>query len=350
MKIWRITVKKNRKPQVLPVESQKGLRPLRQVLDIPLDQLAPDPHQPRETFNQNALEELAKSIKKGGLQQYPTVNFSYFENEKPYYVLKTGERRWRAHKLLGLPTMTCVVESEVYLGERSVARRLAQATENFSREPHTHQEIINIVEEIVDEEVKKRGQVFGSIQIALTIVATAFGKSLAWATNYHTLAGLLPGIRKMMDTEEEDLRLSFAHALCLARIPHDVQEKEFEETQRRVLKGGGRAGHAYIVSRARQIRESRGEKMRGRGYDEKIRFIKYCARLHGQSLEMSNGRKPSEQVVFLFNIVSSMSVSETDVALAEIKQSIKRFTEIQSILQAKRDLNYRDLTVNPQKA
>lgn len=76
------------------------------VQDIPLDDIAPNPHQPRQAFREESLQELAESIRQHGVIQpvivAPTGSF-------PPYQLVAGERRWRAARLAGLPTIPAVV-------------------------------------------------------------------------------------------------------------------------------------------------------------------------------------------------------------------------------------------------
>lgn len=59
------------------------------VLEIPLDQLLPDPHQPRVKFKQQPLGELAESIKSQGLQQLPTAHFAYHAGGRDYFTTFT---------------------------------------------------------------------------------------------------------------------------------------------------------------------------------------------------------------------------------------------------------------------
>lgn len=314
------------------------------VLDIPLDQLLPDPNQPRNTFRDKPLEELAESIKNQGLQQFPTVTFSHMEDGKAYFILKTGERRWRAHKMLGLKFMTCVVDDAAYDGSRDVKRRLAQAAENSSREPHTHEEIVVLVEEVVHDEELARGKTHGTVQIALNVVAKAFGKSLGWATNYHTLAGLIPELRAMLDNEDEEKRLNFSAALALARAPREDQLVLLLEARDRVRKHGAKAGYIFIVKSAREIRENRGEKMRGRGYDEKARFMKFGQRLYKLMAEFSENRRSSEHLAYMSDMITKMSAHEVDEMLRNVNQGMEGFKALQLLLSKKRSANYAHLS------
>lgn len=74
---------------------------------IPLEQILPNPDQPRKEFDEQELNSLAESIKEHGLIQAITVEGPYADTGQ--YILVDGERRWRAHKLAGLATIEAVV-------------------------------------------------------------------------------------------------------------------------------------------------------------------------------------------------------------------------------------------------
>lgn len=76
------------------------------VEDLPVGEIKPNPHQPRSTFNDDQLSEMAQSIKEHGIVQ-PLVVVK--DGEK--YQLIAGERRLRAAKLLGLATVPAIVRS-----------------------------------------------------------------------------------------------------------------------------------------------------------------------------------------------------------------------------------------------
>lgn len=76
-------------------ELESGQRP--GVFEIPLENIVPNPHQPRKDFDNEMLEELAASIKEKGLLTPITVHAL-----NDHYVLIAGERRWRAAKRVGL--------------------------------------------------------------------------------------------------------------------------------------------------------------------------------------------------------------------------------------------------------
>ena len=75
------------------------------VLELPLDQITENPYQPRTVFSEEALNELATSIKELGVIQPITVR--KIDTQK--YELISGERRWRAAKIAGLTTIPAFI-------------------------------------------------------------------------------------------------------------------------------------------------------------------------------------------------------------------------------------------------
>lgn len=104
---------------------------------IPLDQLSPTPHQPRATFTEDSLQDLADSIRRNGLLQPILVRA-----QPEGYEIVAGERRWRAAKLAGLQAIAAYVRE---LDDEQAAA--ASAVENLLREN------LNPIEEV---EAKRR--------------------------------------------------------------------------------------------------------------------------------------------------------------------------------------------------
>ena len=75
-----------------------------QVIYIEIESIRPNAYQPRKYFNQEALDELAQSIKQYGIIQPITVR--RLEN---IFEIVAGERRWRASKLAGLKKVPCAI-------------------------------------------------------------------------------------------------------------------------------------------------------------------------------------------------------------------------------------------------
>jgi ParB family chromosome partitioning protein len=75
--------------------------------DLPIDAITANPRQPRTVFDEEAMEELAASIREVGLLQ-PVVVRPLGEDR---FELVMGERRWRAAQLAGLPTIPAIIRS-----------------------------------------------------------------------------------------------------------------------------------------------------------------------------------------------------------------------------------------------
>jgi ParB family chromosome partitioning protein len=105
------------------VEQSAGL----QLLALRVDAIDPDPDQPRSTFNEDALRELAESIRQDGVIQPIEVT----QSKSGRYLIVHGERRWRASQLAGLETVPAVVRRRNY---DDVTRFVRQVVENIQRE------------------------------------------------------------------------------------------------------------------------------------------------------------------------------------------------------------------------
>lgn len=84
---------------------------------IPLGQLEPNPDQPRQHFDETALQELAASIKRHGIIQPLVVT----PGDKGKYAIIAGERRWRAAALAGLKTVPAIVREHQELERLEIA-------------------------------------------------------------------------------------------------------------------------------------------------------------------------------------------------------------------------------------
>ena len=105
------------------IEQASGL----QLLALRLDAITPDPQQPRHTFLDETLTELADSIKQDGVIQPIEVT----QMRTGQYMIVHGERRWRASQLAGLDTIPAVVRRRTY---DDVTRFVRQLVENIQRE------------------------------------------------------------------------------------------------------------------------------------------------------------------------------------------------------------------------
>jgi len=94
------------------------------VRNIPLQEIFPNPHQPRRSFDKEKLAELAASIKQHGVVQPVIV----IKTDKGYELV-AGERRWRAAQLAGLSELPCIIRELTHTAKEELA-----LIENIQRE------------------------------------------------------------------------------------------------------------------------------------------------------------------------------------------------------------------------
>ncbi|HEX6176740.1 MAG TPA: ParB/RepB/Spo0J family partition protein, partial [Thermoanaerobaculia bacterium] len=95
------------------------------LAQIPVEQISPNPYQPRKTFNEASIEELARSVREHGIVQPLVVTRS-----GDRYKLIAGERRFRAAQRAGLRTVPVVIKEMMKEGD---ALQIA-LIENIQRE------------------------------------------------------------------------------------------------------------------------------------------------------------------------------------------------------------------------
>lgn len=86
------------------------------VQNLFIDDIIPNPEQPRKSFDDNFLQELANSIKKHGIIQPIIVS-----PKKDKYILVAGERRWRAARIAGLKSIPAIARERQELEQLEVA-------------------------------------------------------------------------------------------------------------------------------------------------------------------------------------------------------------------------------------
>ncbi len=79
-------------------------KPINRIIEVEIDQIQPNPHQPRTEFDMADMQSLAESIDQNGILQPLTVRHS-----NGHYELVAGERRLRAAKLVGMRVVPCIV-------------------------------------------------------------------------------------------------------------------------------------------------------------------------------------------------------------------------------------------------
>lgn len=186
---------KDRSASQAPVEKDGDLK------NIPVDLIQRGKYQPRTDMHEEALQELASSIRAQGVMQPIVVR--PISSDK--YEIIAGERRWRATQIAGLDVIPAIIKP---VGdEAAIAMSLI---ENIQREN------LNPIEEAM---ALKRLQ--DEFELTQQEVADAVGKSRATVTNLIRLIGLTIDVRRML--EHGDLEMG--HARALLSLP-DIQQSE----------------------------------------------------------------------------------------------------------------------------
>ena len=93
-------------PKAEPVQETEAKEDNAQGTYVKITKVEPNREQPRKNFDEDALQELADSIK-----QYGIVEPLIVQDRKTYYEIIAGERRWRAAKLAGLKEVPVIVRN-----------------------------------------------------------------------------------------------------------------------------------------------------------------------------------------------------------------------------------------------
>lgn len=172
-----------------------------EIKEINLDDIRRNPYQPRKTFDENALKELASSIQEHGVVQPVIVKKSV-----KGYELIAGERRTRAARMAGLETIPAIIRDFTDQEMMEIA-----LIENIQRENLNPIEEAQAFKNIINETNMTQEQ-----------IAIKFGKSRSYVTNLLGLLNLPSSVQK--EVEEKKLSLSHARALSKITDPNKVIE------------------------------------------------------------------------------------------------------------------------------
>lgn len=173
-----------------------------EILSLPIAKVEPRKEQPREYFNEEALQELAESIEQYGVIQPITVR----KLDTGYYQIIAGERRWRAARLAGLYEIPVrVIEAD--------DRRTAELAlvENLQRED------LNPI-----EEAKGYKTLIEEYGLTQEETAKSVGRSRPAVTNAMRLLSLSAAVLELVEKGD----LSAGHARALIPISDEVVQLE----------------------------------------------------------------------------------------------------------------------------
>ncbi len=171
-----------------------------EIVEIPLEELRPNPYQPRKVFDEEALQDLADSIKEHGVFQPIIIKKSI----KGYEII-AGERRYRASKIAGLTKIPAIIRN--FTDEQMMEIALL---ENLQREN------LNAIEEAIA--YKKMIQNLGITQEEL---AKKVGKSRSHVTNIIGLLRLPQEVQQLV----ADSKITMGHARALSKLESEEEMK-----------------------------------------------------------------------------------------------------------------------------
>lgn len=186
------------------LSSASSLEEKNNVIEVKINEVEPNKDQPRKTFDEEKLKNLAESIKEHGVVQPIIVR-----KEDNRYIIVAGERRWRASKLANLKTVPVIVKN-------FTPRELLEIAliENLQRED------LNPIEEA--EAFSKLIEEFNMTQEE---VGKVVGKSRAAVANSVRLLSLAEEIKEML----KEGKLTSGHARTLVTIEDPERQKEIAE-------------------------------------------------------------------------------------------------------------------------
>ena len=193
------------------------------INEIAIQEIIPNPHQPRRDFDEEALAELAQSIRQHGIIQPVVVRKTLTG-----YELVAGERRWRASQLVGLKKIPTVVREYTDAEMMEIA-----LVENLQRQN------LNVIEEAIA--FRRLIEEFGLTQEE---VSQKIGRSRSMIANIVRLLNLQPEVqdfvsrgtltmgqvRPLLALESPEMQINAANQI----IDEDLSARDAEELVRRL--------------------------------------------------------------------------------------------------------------------
>jgi ParB family chromosome partitioning protein len=263
-----------------------GGAPSTQLVQIPLDQVHPNPRQPRRRFDQETTAALAESVKAQGLVQPIVVR----SRASGGYELIAGERRWRAAREAGLHAIPALVRET---GDRDAL--LLGLVENVAREQLTPVEEARAYALLVDE-----------FDLALGEIAERVGRSKPSVSNRMRLLDLPEDVLAMLERGE----LTEGHARAVLAVPdHDERRRLARQIVRRglsVREAERAARWAGARRRPRRVRTPVDPVL-----SDRVRTA--AERLTGRRVRLTSGKL---EILFA-----------DEVELAELAETLERLTD-----------------------
>ncbi len=180
--------------------SNENIKEIKGLNEVNINDIMPNPNQPRKHFDETALNELAASIRVHGIIQPIVLN----ESDDGKYMIIAGERRWRAAKIAGLETVPAYIRrfTEKQVKEISII-------ENLQREDLNPIEAAKAIKQLMEE-----------YKLTQEAVAERIGKSRSVIANTVRLLTLPVEVVDLIETN----KLSAGHAKILVALTDPIEQ------------------------------------------------------------------------------------------------------------------------------
>ena len=249
-------------------------KPMSEISEIAISDIIPNPTQPRTEFDEEALAELADSIRELGLIQPITVKRN---GEK--YIIISGERRWRASERAGLESIPA------YIREVDDTTLHAMAlVENIQREDLNAIEISLGMQRLVEE--------CGLTQEAL---ATRLGKKRSTVANYLRLLNLPNEIQYAIKSGA----ISMGHAKAIASL--ESRTKQLSLLKRCIKNSLSVHQVEALVRSLSEKREKPSTTVADEEYPESYsRLVEYLEKFFSQDIAIKRSKSGGGKIVIDF--------------------------------------------------
>ena len=232
-----------------------------EIVELPLDELRPNPYQPRKVFDEVKLQELADSIKEHGVFQPIIVKKSSIKG----YEIIAGERRVKACKIAGLGKIPAIIRdfTDQQMMEIALLENLQRENLNSIEEAMAYRNLIETMN-ITQEELANR-----------------LGKSRSHITN---MLGLLTLPEEVKDMIIED-KISMSHARVLSKMDN---KEEIINLANRIINENLNVRDLEDVSKNEEIAKT--HKIKTKPNEELLYLQNYLCEKLGTKVKISSNK------------------------------------------------------------
>lgn len=230
------------------------------VIQLNVNDIEPNPDQPRKHFDESAIAELASSIKEFGVLQPLVIT----KNDNQKYMIIAGERRWRAAKQAGLSKVPVIVRSSSELEKLEIG-----LIENVQREDLTPLEQAVSIERLHDQ-----------FSMSYTAIASKLGKAYSTVANLVRLLQLPESMQNSL--QKRDITEGHARALLALQDMPTQQNALFQLMLERSI--SVRQAEQFVVS----VKEGKDtKKATAKSVIKETPFTKQLTKKYGVSVNVN---------------------------------------------------------------